>query len=314
MKIAILGTGKFGRAIASLSIANSHSTKLWTRNKSNIDDSEVKSLITTDLKAAVTDADIVYIAVSSYGFDEVCSALAKVANDNSIFISLAKGLDKSTGLRMSQILLNYFDESRIGILSGPNLATEIVRGQIAGTVVASNNIDICTTVQNQLMSDSFRVYSSDDIIGVEWGGSLKNIYAIIFGMCDKQKLGSNTKGILISRCFAEIMRFGEAMGANVKTFNGLSGLGDLYTTCSSNLSRNYRFGEQIASGLSMQQALKTIEDTVEGVKTTEIVYNICNQKNISMPLVDSLYRILFLGESKDQHLKMLMQRSPKREL
>ena len=313
MKVAILGAGKFGRAIALLSIANNHQVVLWSR-KGKVGDQNLEALVEQSLEKAVANANIVYFAITSCGFTEVANLAAPFIADKTICISLTKGIDVSNGARMSEILTHHLPNHKIGVLSGPNLASEIIESKIAGTVVASQYNEVCTSVQNQLGSKVFRIYSSDDVIGVEWGGVLKNIYAIIFGICNHLHLGQNAKGILLSRGFVEMMRFGTVMGAKDKTFIGMSGLGDLYTTCNSILSRNYRFGSLIAKGKTAKDALAEIQESVEGYETTRTVYKMCQSHNISMPLAEALYKVLFLGETNEKQLKMLMQRIQTSEL
>jgi glycerol-3-phosphate dehydrogenase (NAD(P)+) len=185
----------------------------------------------------------------------------------------------------------------IGVLSGPNLAREIAENKVAGTVIASTNDDLILTVKNALSSESFKVYSSNDIQGVELAGALKNIYAIICGMADSLEVGENAVGLILTRSMAEMSRFAVAKGANPITFLGLAGMGDLVATCTSNLSRNFQLGTHLGRGLTLENAKEKVGQVAEGVRTLEVIKEESTSLNINMPLVDSLHDIIYKGAS-----------------
>jgi glycerol-3-phosphate dehydrogenase (NAD(P)+) len=185
----------------------------------------------------------------------------------------------------------------IGVLSGPNLAREIAENKVAGTVIASTNDDLILTVKNALSSESFKVYSSNDIQGVELAGALKNIYAIICGMADSLEVGENAVGLILTRSMAEMSRFAVAKGANPITFLGLAGMGDLVATCTSNLSRNFQLGTHLGLGLTLENAKEKVGQVAEGVRTLEVIKEESTSLNINMPLVDSLHDIIYKGAS-----------------
>jgi glycerol-3-phosphate dehydrogenase (NAD(P)+) len=185
----------------------------------------------------------------------------------------------------------------IGVLSGPNLAREIAENKVAGTVIASTNDDLILSVKNALSSESFKVYSSNDIQGVELAGALKNIYAIICGMADSLEVGENAVGLILTRSMAEMSRFAVAKGANPITFLGLAGMGDLVATCTSNLSRNFQLGTHLGRGLTLENAKEKVGQVAEGVRTLEVIKEESTSLNINMPLVDSLHDIIYKGAS-----------------
>jgi glycerol-3-phosphate dehydrogenase (NAD(P)+) len=185
----------------------------------------------------------------------------------------------------------------IGVLSGPNLAREIAENKVAGTVIASTNDDLILSVKNALSSESFKVYSSNDIQGVELAGALKNIYAIICGMADSLEVGENAVGLILTRSMAEMSRFAVAKGANPITFLGLAGMGDLVATCTSNLSRNFQLGKHLGLGLTLENAKEKVGQVAEGVRTLEVIKEESTSLNINMPLVDSLHDIIYKGAS-----------------
>ena len=196
---------------------------------------------------------------------------------------------------MSDIISNNINENdnQVGVLSGPNLAREIADNKVAGTVIASNSKDLINDVKRILSSDTFKIYSSNDIQGVELAGALKNIYAIICGMADSLEVGENALGLILTRSMAEMSRFAVAKGANPITFLGLAGMGDLVATCTSNLSRNYQLGYHLGSGLNLEDAKQEVGQVAEGIRTLEVIKNESTKLDIKMPLVDSLYNIIY---------------------
>ena len=261
MQAAIVGAGNFGTAVANIVAGNGVPTQLWMRDLEQL--SEIRThgenrrylpghplarLIepTSDLLGAVRSSDVVFVTVPSASFREVASELRAVLRAGTCVISATKGIEADGFKLMSQILEELLPEARIGVISGPNLAEEMADGRFSGTVVASRDDGLRSTVQEILKSPTFRVYSSTDVYGVELGGALKNIYAIVAGLATTLDIGQNALAMLITRSLAEMGRFAVALGANPFTFLGLAGVGDLFATCTSPLSRNFQLGARLA--------------------------------------------------------------------
>ena len=307
LRLAFLGGGSFGTAMANLAARNGCDTTLWVRNKRT-----VKAMIKTqtnkkylpgyklddslkyshDLAAAVKDKDIVFIAVPGLAFRETLKNIAPFISGQSI-VSLTKGMEKDTFAMMSDIIKDELPEVNFGVMSGPNLAIEIMKNMPSATVIASESEPLRHAVQAALHSAFFRVFASDDVKGVELGGALKNIYAIAMGMAAAYDVGENTKAMILTRALAEMSRFGVEAGANPLTFLGLSGVGDLYATCSSELSRNYRIGNMLGRGMSIEAAVKKLGQTAEGVNTIQQVHEKATKQGIYMPITHALYAVIY---------------------
>lgn len=307
-KVAVLGGGSFGTAIANIVADNGHEVTLWMRDDENAalinsKHSNERYLpgvnlnpslkASTDLANTVKAADIVYIAIPSAAYRAVVRQCQSHVKAGQIWISTTKGVEQKGFLLMHQVLKEEIPQARIGVLSGPNLAKEIVQKMPAATVVASADEELCRLVQANLANGYFRVYANQDVYGVELAGSLKNIYAIATGMADAAGTGQNTKSFLITRSLAEMSRFAHNLGANPMTFIGLAGVGDLVVTCSSPLSRNYQIGYSLGSGLTLKQAITQLGQTAEGVNTVKYVKLKAEELGVYMPLVAGLYEILF---------------------
>ncbi len=307
LRLAFLGGGSFGTAMANLAARNGCDVTLWVRNKRTVK-SMAKSQVNKkylpghklddrlkyshDLEATVKDKDIVFIAVPSLAFRETLKNIAPFITGQSI-VSLTKGMEKDTFALMSDIIKDELPEVNFGVLSGPNLAIEIMKNMPSATVIASESEPLRHAVQAALHSAFFRVFASDDVHGVELGGTLKNIYAIAMGMAAAYEVGENTKAMLLTRALAEMSRFGVETGANPLTFLGLSGVGDLYATCSSELSRNYRIGNMLGRGLSIDAAVKKLGQTAEGVNTIQQVHEKATKEGIYMPITHALYAVIY---------------------
>lgn len=307
LRLAFLGGGSFGTAMANLAARNGCDTTLWVRNKRT-----VKAMAKTqtnkkylpgyklddrlkyshDLESAVKDKDIVFIAVPGLAFRETLKNIAPFISGQSI-VSLTKGMEKDTFAMMSDIIKDVLPEVNFGVMSGPNLAIEIMKNMPSATVIASKSEPLRHAVQAALHSAFFRVFASDDIRGVELGGALKNIYAIAMGMAAAYDVGENTKAMILTRALAEMSRFGVEEGANPLTFLGLSGVGDLYATCSSELSRNYRIGNMLGRGMSIDAAVKKLGQTAEGVNTIQQVHEKATREGIYMPITHALYAVIY---------------------
>jgi len=307
LRLAFLGGGSFGTAMANLAARNGCDTTLWVRNKRTVKsmaklrvnkkylpgyklDDRLK--YSHDLEETVKDKDIIFIAVPSLAFRETLKSIAPFITGQSI-VSLTKGMEKDTFAFMSDIIKNELPEVNFGVMSGPNLAIEIMKNMPSATVIASNSEPLRHAVQAALHSAFFRVFASDDVRGVELGGTLKNIYAIAMGMAAAYEVGENTKAMLLTRALAEMSRFGVETGANPLTFLGLSGVGDLYATCSSELSRNYRIGNMLGRGMSIDAAVKKLGQTAEGVNTIQQVHEKASKEGIYMPITHALYAVIY---------------------
>ena len=321
LTVAVLGGGSFGTAIANVIARNGFPVQLWMRDREfarqvqqtreNTHYLPGHSLsdnitVTADIEAAVSDQAIVVIAVPSASFRQVARQCKPHLSPTAQVVSTAKGIDRDGFTLMSQILGQELPGTPIGVVSGPNFATEMIRGELTGSVVASEDDAVINNVQTLLASDRFRIYSSKDCYGIELAGALKNIYAIIAGMAEAQGYGHNTMALLMTRALSEMGRFAYALGADPMTFLGLAGVGDLILTCNSNLSRNFRVGYALGSGQSLTGALKSVGQVVEGVNTLRVVKKKSEELNVYMPLVSALYALLFDGESADSIIKQLM--------
>lgn len=317
--IAVIGGGSFGTAIADICAHNGHTVSMWLRdpeqartineqhiNARYLPDYDIHPAVHArcDLQAVVAEADIVFIAIPSTSFRRVVKELGDT--EGKILISTTKGVEAESFALMSEILRAEQPRARIGVLSGPNLAKELLAKAPTATVVASEDDELCQKIQTVLHSSCFRVYTNHDVYGVELAGALKNIYAIVSGMAAALGLGENTKSMLITRSLAEMSRFAVQLGANPMTFLGLAGVGDLIATCASPLSRNYRVGLFLAQGRTLSEAEQEIGQTAEGINTLKLVYDKSRQLDIYMPLVYGLYEVVFKGRAINELTKDMM--------
>ena len=307
LKIAVLGGGSFGTAMANLSSKNGCDVTLWVRDKRSVKSMQKNHInkkylpdhklderlqFTHDLQAAVKGKDLIFVAVPSAAFRETLQKIAPFISAQAI-VSLTKGMEKDTFALMSDVIADELPNVAFGVMSGPNLAKEIMNNMPSATVIASQSAALRLAVQTALHSAFFRVFASDDLIGVELGGALKNIYAIAMGMAAAYDIGENTKAMILTRALAEMSRFGVQAGANPLTFLGLSGVGDLYATCSSTLSRNYQIGNMLGRGMSLDQAIKKLGQTAEGINTIQQVNEKAIKEGIYMPITHALHDIIY---------------------
>ena len=309
-KVAVLGGGSFGTVLANIAASNGNKVALWVRDpdqalrinseganstyhpelqlSSNIEASEC-------LDDVMRNSNIILIATPSIIFENIVERIITLIEPHAFVISCTKGIKLNPFRSMSDIISNNIDSERnsVGVLSGPNLAREIAENKVAGTVIASSSNELIASVKDALSSESFKVYSSNDIQGVELAGALKNIYAIICGMADALNVGENAVGLILTRSMAEMSRFAVAKGANPITFLGLAGMGDLVATCTSNLSRNFQLGAHLGSGFSLDEAKEKVGQVAEGVRTLAVIKEESSELNIKMPLVDSLHDIIY---------------------
>lgn len=325
LKIAVLGTGGWGIALALTAYDNGNSVILWTpfsdecqmlkekREHENL----LKGVkipeeieIVTDLNA-LNGSDMAIIAVPSFAVSETAKKLAET--DIKIVINVAKGLEKGTSRRLSEVIEEALPERDIVVLSGPSHAEEVARKEPTSVVVSSKSSLAANKVQSALMCEYFRIYTGNDMVGVELGGAFKNIIAVAAGILDGLGYGDNPKAALITRGISEIARLGVALGARPETFSGLTGIGDLIVTCTSRHSRNHRFGELVGRGEDVETALKTV-GTVEGYYATENAHELSKKVGVEMPITEAVYRTLFEKNSIEKTLKTLMTRPGKPEV
>ena len=322
-KITVLGAGGWGMALALSANGCGNEVTIWSpfpdevaalqKNRGNerllsgikLPD---EIAITSDL-SAVKGSAITIIATPSIAVRQTAKRLS-AEKDFGIVVNVAKGFEKGSLLRLSQVIAEELPDAKVAVLSGPSHAEEVARGIPTSVVVASASAVTAQIVQSIMSGDNLRIYTSDDLIGVELGGALKNVIAIASGFCDGLGLGDNTKAALITRGLAEMARLGVCMGAKEYTFSGLAGIGDLVVTCTSQHSRNHRFGEKVGSGTPVNQALSEV-GTVEGYYAAELAYSLAKKYKIEMPITEECYAILY--ENKDvKDVPNDLMRRPKR--
>lgn len=327
-KIAIIGDGGWGTALAIVSDRKGNTTTLWSAfpeyakslREKRENSKFLKGIplsaslnITSDLNAALADGDMIIFAVPTQFIRNVIHQIDPASIRNKLIVSVAKGLEKNTLLRPSEIFINKFACQDMVVLSGPSHAEEVARNIPTCVSVASRSIPNAKKAQEWLMDPRFRIYASHDVIGLELGGALKNVIAIAGGACDGLQFGSNTKAALLSRGLAEMTQLAVKMGAQPKTLYGLAGLGDLVTTCISEFGRNRRVGELLGQGKSIQEILAGMEMVAEGVETAKSVIQLADKYQVEMPIAREVYSILFEGKSALRAVEDLMCRDPKTE-
>ncbi|MCD5391006.1 NAD(P)H-dependent glycerol-3-phosphate dehydrogenase [candidate division NPL-UPA2 bacterium] len=331
-RIAVAGAGSWGTALAHILGEKGYTVDFWVRRAELAaqirEDKENKSYLpgvklsenifpSTDLEQVIGNKEIIIIAVPSKVVKEIIKRIAPLLSEKAIIVNTAKGLGSEQIALLSQIIAteaNLDYQTRVVALSGPNHAEEISRGVPSATVVASPSLQTAEKVQNILMTDRLRVYTNLDLTGVEVGGALKNIIAIGAGICDGLGYGDNTKAALMTRGLIEIARLGTALGAKPLTFSGLSGIGDLFVTCTSKHSRNRRFGISIAKGEIPLDVINNSQMVVEGYTTTKIAYNLASKLKIEMPITTEMYRILYENKSPAKAVETLMKRNKTNEM
>lgn len=328
-KVAILGGGGMATACASLLTENPEtSVSMWVRKPEIADDinthRENRRLlpgvtlaesvyVTSDVDAAVADADYLVIAIPTEFVRPALTSLKSHLTGEAPVISVVKGIEKDTFYRPSEIINDVLGPRPVVALGGPSHAEEIARRLPASVVAASGDIELARATQELFSTDRFRVYTNIDIVGVELAGALKNVIAIAAGICDGGKYGDNAKSAIMTRGLVEMNRFGSSFGAEPATFSGLAGVGDLITTCMSPFGRNRKVGERLGQGETLQQILSSMEAVAEGVNTTRSVYNLADEKGLEMPITTEIFRVLFEGKSPEDATHTLMTRPPREE-
>ncbi len=324
-KITVLGSGGWGMALALTAYNCGHQVTLWSPFKDEVDlltekrenERLLKGIklpddigITTDINCAA-DSLITIIATPSVAVRSVAQKLSSVEN-HGIVVNVSKGIEKESLKRLSTIIREELPEDIIAVLSGPSHAEEVARCIPTSLVAASKSITAASIIQDVLSNEFMRIYTSDDVIGVELGGALKNVIAICAGICDGLGLGDNTKAALITRGLSEMANLGVRMGANERTFAGLTGIGDLVVTCTSQHSRNNRFGNMVGRGVAVKEALDEV-GTVEGYYAALMAYQLGKNYNVELPIINACYEVLYEDRKADTAVRDLMLRPKGRE-
>ncbi|PCK09672.1 MAG: NAD(P)H-dependent glycerol-3-phosphate dehydrogenase [Alteromonadaceae bacterium] len=321
LRVSVLGGGSFGTAISNIIASNGHHSSLWMRDveraircQEQRENSEYlpgyrlhdNLNITSDLIESVSSSDIVVISVPSKSVRQVTRLAAPYIPKAAIIVSTTKGIEEDSFCLMSQVLEQELDNEHIAALSGPNFAKEIIQNQYTGSVIACTDDAVCRRIQGVFSSKTFKVYSNPDRYGVELGGTLKNIYAIVSGAAASMGCGANTMAMILTRALAEMSRFANVLGGDSMTFLGLAGVGDLILTCTSDLSRNYRVGYAVGQGKNLETILEEMGQVAEGVNTLKIVKRKADELQVYMPMVQALYAVMFEGAEISQVIKGLM--------
>lgn len=327
-KVAVIGAGSWGTTVASISAARS-ATVLWARrselaaeitatrcNRGYLGEARLPDSlsVTSSLEAAVSECDLVVMAVPSHGFRTVLSGLAAHLVPGTPVLSLAKGLEQATLLRMTEVVAEVIPGSPAGVLTGPNLAGEVASGQPTASVVAFADEAIATELQGLFSTDTLRIYTNLDVVGCETAGAVKNVMAIATGMAAGLGYGDNTRAAVITRSLAEIARLGCALGGDPLTFAGLAGLGDLVATCTSTKSRNFTVGVDLASGRPIEEIVSSTTMVAEGVKSSRPVVELAARLGVEMPIADQVVAVIEDNKSPAATISALMRRAPKAEL
>ena len=330
MKLTVLGPGCWGLTIAKLLNNNFEDICVWGRHADITPDlKEQKRIskpleiqldkkveITSDLKSAITDADIILLVVSTSGVRPVCEQIKEAGGlkKNQIMLNLSKGIELPSLKRMSEVILEVLPDINFGVLSGPTLAREIIEGKPTLATIACKDMEIAKKAQTALNVPSlFRLYTNSDVIGVELGGSLKNVIAIASGFATSMGLGDNLRGSLLTRGMAEMTRVALALGAKVQTLYGLSGLGDLIATASSPYSRNYTVGSLLAQGKKIDDILENLGSVAEGVKTSKALCELADKLGIEVPVSRAIYEAVYTDITPEETVRKLMNRKLKEE-
>jgi glycerol-3-phosphate dehydrogenase (NAD(P)+) len=331
-RVAILGAGSWGIAVAVLLTDSDHHVSLWEFDKGVADKlagerqepdklpgvylpEEV--IVTCEISEAVADAEVIVFAVPAQVVRSVCARLNEVRFSADLFVNLAKGIEVDSRKRMSQVIaesMPQMNPDQIVTLSGPSHAEEVARRMPTSVVAAGSSTGSVERIQDLFSTPDFRVYASNDIVGVELGGALKNVIALSAGILQGLELGDNTMGALLTRGLAEISRLGVKMGADLETFAGLAGLGDLVTTAASRHSRNRYVGERIGKGQKLSEILKSMKMVAEGVETTRAAVKLAQEHQVEMPISEQVHEVLFADKDPLEAISELMSRVRKREV
>jgi glycerol-3-phosphate dehydrogenase (NAD(P)+) len=328
LRIAVLGDGGWGSTLAVLLSNKGYRVRLWgafldyaeLMAKTRFNPKFLPGIkipreieITNNIKTAVLDQEIIVLAVPSQYIRSVLKKIKGKFSRKAVFLSVIKGIEISSLSRISEVIHAELGSVKLAVLSGPTIAQEVANGIPTTAVVASSDQKIRKAIQAVFSTERFRVYTNPDVIGVELGGSLKNVIAIACGVSDGLGFGTNTKAAILTRGLAEISRLGKTMGAKLGTFSGISGLGDLVTTCISKQSRNRMVGELIGKGKSLKEIYQHMQMVAEGVPTAKSAYALSLKYKVDMPITKEVYRVLYMNKSPRQAVKDLMKRKSKEE-
>lgn len=327
-KVTFLGGGSFGTALSIMLAKKGMEVNMWDRKLSVINDINIKrenikylpSIVVpagvtafNDIEKAICDSEIIVLTVPSHVIRELSKIVAPHLKENQIVVSIAKGIEEDSLKRISEVIEEEIPNNPIVILSGPSHAEEVALDIPTTVVVTSKKMEYAMIVQDVFMTSKFRVYTNEDIVGVEIGGAVKNIIALAAGVSDGIGYGDNSKAALMTRGMSEIIKIGTKLGGKTETFYGLTGMGDLIVTCTSMHSRNRRAGILIGKGVSMEKACDDIGMVVEGIKATRAFYKLKEKEQVSMPITDVLYKVLFEGKDPKYGVYELMSRNKKDE-
>lgn len=330
--VVVLGAGSWGTALAIVLTENGHNTLLWTlheeqakeineqhTNKRYLPNTILPENLkaTSNLEVAAKHGTTIVMAIPTKGVREVCGNISKYLTEKTLFVHVSKGIEPDSLMRISELMKESLAENTVSdivVLSGPSHAEEVVLQHPTTVTAACKNIVAAEKVQNLFMNQYFRVYTNEDVVGVEIGGALKNVIALAAGMTDGLNFGDNAKAALITRGLAEITRLGVKMGGNPFTFAGLTGMGDLIVTCTSVHSRNWRAGNMLGKGMKLAQVLDEMGMVVEGVRTTKAAYQLSQKYDVSMPITSALYDVLFNNMEPKALVESLMLRTKKSEI
>ena len=322
MRVAVIGAGSWGTTVASLAARNGP-TILWARdaalaeeiarshrNPRYLSDYELPTTLeaTGDLERAAHDADVLVLGVPSHGFRSTLEQVAPYVRPWVPVVSLAKGLEQTSLLRMTEVIEQVMPGHPAGVLTGPNLAKEIMAGNAAASVIGMQDLVVAEALQDVFAGGLFRVYTNHDVVGCEVGGAMKNVIAIATGMAEALSVGDNTRAMVITRGLAEVTRLGVAMGGEPATFAGLAGLGDLLATCMSPQSRNRTVGEQLGLGRKIDEIIAEMDMVAEGVKTCGVVMELARRYGLDMPVSEEIHAVLYEGRTAAEAYRGLRRR------
>ncbi|WP_243386500.1 NAD(P)H-dependent glycerol-3-phosphate dehydrogenase [Bacillus kexueae] len=331
-KVTVLGAGSWGTALAVVLSDNGHHVQLWGHRKEHIEEMEQKRVnekylpdvklaanisLTYKLEEAVKDAETIVLAVPTKAMRDVLGQLNSILSKPALFVHVSKGIEPDSLKRITEIIEEEIPQTKrkdVVVLSGPSHAEEVSLRHPTTVTSSSENMQAAEYVQDLFINQYFRVYTNPDVVGVEIGGALKNIIALAAGISDGLGFGDNAKAALITRGLAEIARLGSKMGANPLTFSGLTGIGDLIVTCTSVHSRNWRAGNMLGKGKTLDEVLDSMGMVVEGVRTTKAAYQLAEKYNVKMPITRALYDVLFNGQNAKEAVESLMARVKTHEM
>ncbi|HBF66113.1 MAG TPA: NAD(P)H-dependent glycerol-3-phosphate dehydrogenase [Clostridium sp.] len=327
-KVAVIGSGSWGTALAVMLQKHGHDVVIWSRRQDAVKQMEKERenkeylpgvllpeglSFTAEREKAVKDAEIIILSVPSKAVRQTAIDFSPYLNSNQVLVNVAKGLEENSLKRLSQVIQECAPQCQVCVLSGPSHAEEVAREIPTTCLIASENAETAKMVQEEFMNPRFRLYTNTDMVGVEMGAALKNVMALAAGISDGLGFGDNTKAAIMTRGIAEMSRLGIEMGGKLETFAGLSGIGDLIVTCTSMHSRNRRAGILLGKGKSLAETLAEIKMVVEGVNTVQAAYTLAKEHNVEMPITNAIYEVLFQGKNAEQAVLDLMSRHGKAE-